>query len=163
MKDFNYQQPFVVIGAFIVRDGKILLIKENHYPDAGKWNIPAGKLDFAEDPLETVRREAFEESGLLFTPTALLGVHSVHRKDVPGEVHAIRVVYVGIVDGEVSLGHGEPQDGVAEIADFAWLTPEEVLKIDDANLRYHDIKLLVKKWQQNITYPLDVINHIVQS
>ncbi len=163
MEDFNYKQPFIVIGAFRVRNGKILLIQENHYPDAGKWNIPAGKLDFGENPQDAARREAYEESGLDFAPTALLGIHSVHRKDVPGELHIMRIVYVGDVSGDVNLEHGEPEDGVTEIADYKWLTPEEVLNMPGTELRYHDIKLLVQKWQQNITYPLEVIEHIVQS
>jgi ADP-ribose pyrophosphatase YjhB (NUDIX family) len=162
MTDFNYQQPFTVISALVVRDGKILLIKENHYPDAGKWNIPGGKLNFGESTLDTAKREVFEESGVDFTPTALLGVHSVYRKDVPGEVHAIRIVYVGEAQGEVNLEHGDPQDDVAEIADFAWFTPEEILSLNNAELRYHDIKLLVQKWQQNTTYPLEAIEHIAQ-
>lgn len=144
MKDFNYTQPFIVIGALIVRDGKILLIQENHYPDQGKWNIPAGKLDFGESPLDTVIREAYEESGLRFVPTALLGVHSVHRKDLPAEIHALRVVYVGEATGEVNLEHGEPEGGVVEISGYKWLRPEEILELPDAELRYRDIKLLVQ-------------------
>ena len=162
MKDFNYTQPFIVIGALIVRDGNILLIQENHYPDQGKWNIPAGKLDFGENPVDAVTREAFEESGLKFTPTALLGIHSVHRKDVPGEVHALRIVFVGEAAGEVTLEYGQTEGGVAEISAYKWLTPEAVLDMPDAELRYHDIKAYVRMYLTNKTYPLEFVQHITQ-
>ncbi len=92
---FSYTQPYIIVGAFIVRDGKVLLIQENHAPDKGKWNLPAGKLDFGETPLDAAKREAFEEAGINFTPTYLLGIHSIYRKNVPGEVHALRVIFGG--------------------------------------------------------------------
>ena len=160
---FYYSQPYIVVGAFIVRDGKILLIQENHYPDKGKWNIPAGKLDFGEDPFDTAKREAYEEAGLDFTPTALLGIHSVYRKDVPGEIHALRVIFLGEAKGDVSLDNGETEDGIAEIVDHKWLTPEEVLAMDDELFRYHDIKELTRNFLDKKQYSLETIRHIVQS
>lgn len=159
---FSYTQPYIVVGAFIERDGKILLIQENHPPDKGKWNLPAGKLDFGESPLAAAKREAFEEAGIDFTPTALLGVHSVHRKDTPGEVHALRIVFIGESEGEVSLDHGEAVGGVAEIADYKWLTPDEILAMDDAIIRYHDVKKLVQNYVDSKQYPLELIDHITQ-
>jgi ADP-ribose pyrophosphatase YjhB (NUDIX family) len=91
----SYTQPYIVVGALVVRNDKILLLQENHLPDKGKWNIPAGKLDYGESPVDAVSREVFEESGLKFKPTAILGLHSIHRKDVPndtGTTHVLRIV-----------------------------------------------------------------------
>lgn len=160
---FSYTQPYIVVGAFIVRDGKILLIQENHAPDKGKWNIPAGKLDFGEKPLDAAKREAFEEAGINFTPTYLLGIHSIYRKDVTGEVHALRVIFGGEAKNDVSLEHGEAVDGIAEIADYKWLKPEEVLSMDDKLFRYHDIKDLTQDYLDKIQYPLSLVQHIVQA
>lgn len=160
---FHYTQPFIVVGAFIVRDGKVLLIQENHDPDKGKWNLPAGKLDFGEDPFDAAKREAFEEAGIDFSPTYLLGIHSVYRKDIPGEVHAFRIIFGGEAKNDVSLEHGEAVDGVVEIADYKWLRPEEVLAMDDKLLRYHDIKDLTRDYLANAQYPLSLIRHIVQA
>lgn len=160
---FSYSQPYAVIGAFIVRNGKVLLIQENHPPDKGKWNIPAGKLDFGERPFDAAKREAFEEAGIDFTPTALLGIHSICRKDTPGEIHALRIVFVGGAENDVSLEHGETVDGVAEIADYKWLTPDEVLAMDDALFRYHDIKDLMRSFLSKGQYPLELVSHITQT
>ena len=69
---------------------------------------------------------------------------------------------MGDATGEVSLENGDPEDGVEEITDYRWLTPEEIFAMNNSDLRYHDIKLFVQKWQQNITYPLSLIEHIFQ-
>lgn len=159
---FSYSQPYIVIGAFIVRDGKILLIQENHPPDKGKWNIPAGKLDFSEKPVDAAAREAFEESGIDFKPTAILGINSIYRQDVPGEVHALRIIFTGIAKNNVSLEYGENINGLAEIADYKWLTPSEVLAMDDALFRYKDIKSLVRNYTNKKEYPLELIGSITQ-
>ena len=167
MNEFNYAQPFIVVGAFIVRDGKILLIKENHEPDKGTWNLPAGKLDMGENPIDAAAREAYEESGLTFTPTAILGIHSVFRPHVESskssQLTVLRIVFAGNVSGEVSLEHGDPEDGVEEIAEYRWFTPAEILTLDNAELRYHDIKNYVKDYLDGISYPLELITHFVQN
>lgn len=163
MNQFSYAQPFIVVGAFIVRDGKLLLIQENHFPDRGKWNLPAGKLDFGENPEDAARREASEEAGIAFTPMAILGIHSVHRTDLADELQVLRIIYVGNITGEAGLGNAELKDGVPEIADYKWLALEEVLGLDDSELRYRDIKTLVRKYQQDVTYPLAVVEHIIQA
>jgi len=162
---FSYEQPYIVIGAFIVRDGKVLLVQENHLPDAGKWNIPAGKLDYGENPLEAVKREVFEEAGLTFEPQSILGLHSIHRKDVPapiGTTHALRIVFTGDATGEPTNTNGEVEDGKPEIAQFAWLTPDEVLAMDDKTIRYHDLKDYMRDYLAGTTYPLALITHLVQ-
>jgi 8-oxo-dGTP pyrophosphatase MutT (NUDIX family) len=159
---FSYTQPYIVVGAFVVRDGKVLLIQENHAPDKGKWNIPAGKLDFGESPLDAAKREAYEEAGIDFSPAYLLGFHSIYRQDVPGEIHALRVIFGGDAKNDVSLEHGEAVDGVAEIADYKWLKPEEILSMDDTFFRYHDIKDLTRSYLDNTQYPSSLIRHITQ-
>ena len=47
------------------RDGKILLVKQHRYAyHEDLWEIPAGKLNPGEDPMETARRELEEEGGI---------------------------------------------------------------------------------------------------
>lgn len=162
---FSYAQPYIVVGALIVKNGKILLVKENHPPDKGKWNIPAGKLDYGENPTQAVKREVYEEAGLEFEPKAILGLHSVHRKDVPepvGTTHVLRVIYIGEISGEVNNKNGEVENGEPEIEEFSWLSPEEILSMDDSLIRYHDLKDYVLDYQASKSYPLDLIKHITQ-
>ena len=166
MAEYNYAQPFIVISALVVRDDKVLLIKENHEPDKGKWNMPAGKLDVAESLTDGVIREVYEETGLKFIPTALLGVHSVFRphveKSASSKISVLRICFLGETEGDISLEHGDAENGVEEISDYVWLTPQEILDMDNIELRYHDIKDFVRDFVAGKAYPIDLVRHFVQ-
>lgn len=48
------------------KEGKILLVKQFRYPYKEElWEIPAGKLNEGEDPIETAIRELKEEGGVI--------------------------------------------------------------------------------------------------
>ncbi len=61
IKDFR-----IAVKAFIVKDQKALLIKRrpNDVHSPGRWDIPGGRLELGENPLEGVKRECKEEVGL---------------------------------------------------------------------------------------------------
>ncbi len=62
-KDFPPCFHRVTIKALIVKDGKILLLKEPK-PLSGKWELPGGGLDFGENIYAGLRREIEEELGV---------------------------------------------------------------------------------------------------
>src|SRR3954462_2170259 len=68
------QQPLVGVGAIIVQDGRVLLIKRAKAPLLGEWSIPGGMLELGETLRQGAEREALEETGLLVRATDLLGV-----------------------------------------------------------------------------------------
>ncbi|SDD00860.1 mutator mutT protein [Actinokineospora iranica] len=55
----------VVVGAAVVRDGR-LLAQERAYPvdAAGKWELPGGRVEPGESDVDAVRRECAEELGI---------------------------------------------------------------------------------------------------
>jgi 8-oxo-dGTP diphosphatase len=59
-------QQRIVNGGFIVHEGKFLLMKraDNDTFLPGVWEIPGGKLEFGENPLDGAKREIKEEAGL---------------------------------------------------------------------------------------------------
>jgi 8-oxo-dGTP pyrophosphatase MutT (NUDIX family) len=50
-----------VAGAFIVEDGKVLLLRHKKY---GVWLQPGGHIESGETPDEAAKRETVEETGL---------------------------------------------------------------------------------------------------
>lgn len=70
--EFGYATPKVDVRAFVLREGKVLLVREN--ADAGKWTLPGGWADVNETPTESVIREVREESGYEVRPRHLLAV-----------------------------------------------------------------------------------------
>jgi ADP-ribose pyrophosphatase YjhB (NUDIX family) len=56
--------PRVVASAVVVDDDRLLLIRRRNPPDAGRWSIPGGGVEYGETLAEAVLRELAEETGL---------------------------------------------------------------------------------------------------
>lgn len=52
------------VGAIIVSNGKVLMVKRKRNPHRGTWMFPAGFVEFGEHPEDTLIREVKEETGL---------------------------------------------------------------------------------------------------
>jgi ADP-ribose pyrophosphatase YjhB (NUDIX family) len=77
-EDFGYATPKVDVRAFVLREGKVLLIRED--ADAGRWSLPGGWADVNETPSESIVREVEEESGYIVRPIRLLAVLDRERQ-----------------------------------------------------------------------------------
>jgi 8-oxo-dGTP pyrophosphatase MutT (NUDIX family) len=83
----------------LAHDGRILLTRLSY---TKVWTLPGGGIDHGEDPVDAVRREMHEETGLPFTDPRLLDVDSVrftgHAPDGRLEdFHAVRLLFTGTV------------------------------------------------------------------
>lgn len=56
--------PIVGVGAVIIADGKVVLIKRKYEPLAGQWSLPGGRLELGESLEAGLAREMLEETGL---------------------------------------------------------------------------------------------------
>jgi mutator protein MutT len=57
-------RPIVGVGAVIVHDGQVLIVKRRYEPLAGRWSLPGGTLELGETLEAGVIREMREETGL---------------------------------------------------------------------------------------------------
>ena len=60
--------------ALVEEQGRVLLGRRAFQPSPGLWDIPGGFLDEDEHPLDGLRRELREETGLEIEPTEFLGM-----------------------------------------------------------------------------------------
>ena len=67
--------PLVGVGAIIIENSRVLLVKRAHPPLQAQWSIPGGVLEVGELVREAAIREAREETGLIVEPGELLGVY----------------------------------------------------------------------------------------
>src|SRR5271169_3975276 len=67
--------PLVGVGAIIIENSRVLLVKRAHPPLQAQWSIPGGVLEVGELVREAAIREAREETGLIVEPRDLLGVY----------------------------------------------------------------------------------------
>lgn len=58
------ERPIVGVGAVIVRDGQVLIVRRRYEPLAGRWSLPGGTVELGETLEEGVVREMQEETGL---------------------------------------------------------------------------------------------------
>jgi 8-oxo-dGTP diphosphatase len=112
--------PLVGVGAIIIDNGRVLLVKRGHAPLLGQWSIPGGVLEIGEMLRQTAIREAREETGLEVEPGELLGVFD----RVIRENGRIRYHYV-LIDFLCRLVSGTPCCG-SDADEVRWFTQEEV-------------------------------------
>jgi ADP-ribose pyrophosphatase YjhB (NUDIX family) len=67
--------PLVGVGAIIIEDARVVLVKRLHPPMQAEWSIPGGVLEIGEPLRDAAIREAREETGLTIEPGELLGVY----------------------------------------------------------------------------------------
>lgn len=67
-------RPIVGVGAVVIRDGRLLVVRRGRAPHDGLWAVPGGRLERGETLAEGAVRELAEETGLSGTPTGLCGI-----------------------------------------------------------------------------------------
>ena len=121
--------------AFVVDDGKLLLIKKSASDpnQANKWEVPGGRMKFGEEINEHIKREVFEEVGLSIEPGEpfFLWQWQIDRKDKSGEDIHMQIVAVARICRtkitNVSFAKHEEDD---YIDDFAWVPFERIGEYD---------------------------------
>jgi 8-oxo-dGTP diphosphatase len=78
--------PLVGVGAVIIEERRVALVKRGHPPLLGEWSIPGGVLEVGETLQAAAVREALEETGLTVETAELLGVFDRVLKDDAGQV-----------------------------------------------------------------------------
>ena len=104
-----------------VRDGKIALVRQFRYAyGEAIYEIPAGKLNAGEDPMEAAKRELEEETGLI----AERLVHRYTLYPTPGYTN--EKIYIYEAEG-VSCGTQHLDEG--EFLNVEYIPVKEVLRM----------------------------------
>ena len=96
--------PRVAVGAVIIKNDKVLLVKRSNPPAKGKWAVHGGKILPGETMQDALRREILEETGLIITVDDVVHVFDVIEK----ENKKISFHYV-IIDFTCRILSGEPK------------------------------------------------------
>jgi len=125
-------------GALCVDDSRVLLARRAHPPFQGFWDIPGGFLDEGEDPLDGLRRELREETGLEVDPQRFLGVWmDKYGGDATAE-STLNLYWIARVVG----GDPAPADDVAELQ---WFGRDELPP--PSELAFENVRLVLAAWR----------------
>jgi ADP-ribose pyrophosphatase YjhB (NUDIX family) len=127
-----------VTASALVRDdaGRLLLTRRAYAPFEGKWDLPGGFLNEGEHPLDAIRRELREETGLDVEPERFVGVWmDRYGEDGSGE-HTLNLYWTARADGEPVAA-----DDVSEVG---WFAPGELPQPSD--LAFH-IPSVLDAWR----------------
>lgn len=72
----GYQTPKVDIRASVIRDDKILMVREKI---DGAWSLPGGWADVNTSVSESAARECLEEAGAVVSPVRIIAIHQADR------------------------------------------------------------------------------------
>jgi 8-oxo-dGTP diphosphatase len=92
--------PLVGVGAVIVSEGRVLLVKRGTEPARGRWSIPGGLIELGESLSEAIVREVREETGLDVEPVELIEIlDRIHREGDRVRYHYVIADYLCRVVG----------------------------------------------------------------
>ena len=122
------QSPIPSVGAVVINNKKILMIKRGKPPAEGIWSIPGGRLKLGESLQQAAEREVFEETGLVIKSKYPIYTFDFIEKDQFGKV---KFHYV-IVDLLAEYISGEPVPG-DDASEACWFDIQEIEKLPVGN------------------------------
>ena len=140
MKREYPETPFVGVGAIIIEDDRVALVRRGQPPLQGKWSIPGGVLEVGETLRAAAEREVREETGLEVEIGELLGVFD---RVVPDEEGHIRYHYV-LIDFLCRRVSGKLRAG-DDAEDVDWFQAEE---LDELGLAPETRKVILKGFER---------------
>jgi 8-oxo-dGTP diphosphatase len=116
-------RPIVGVGAVIIHEGRVVLVKRGHPPLKGEWSLPGGVVELGETLRAAVEREAREETGLIVKAGEVL---EVLDRILPGQGGAPEYHYV-LIDFLCAVESGELHAG-GDAVDTCWAGEAELAK-----------------------------------
>lgn len=112
--------PELCVGAVVVRNGAILLIRRGSPPGEGLWSVPGGRVQRGEALAQAARRELQEETGLDGNVGEAVGWT---------ELIGRRRHYV-VMDFWVTVASDAAPEAATDATDAQWAPIEELEKWD---------------------------------
>jgi len=134
--------PLVGVGAVVVEDGRVLLVRRGSQPLKGHWTLPGGMLEVGETLAAGVVREVREETGLDVELIELVDLlDRIHREGDRVRYHYVIADYLCRVTGG-QLRAASDADAVRWVERSEW-NSHSALVLDPITVR-----VIEKGWQR---------------
>ena len=134
--------PLVGVGAVVVDEGRVLLVRRGREPLKGQWSLPGGLLELGESLTDGVSREVREETGLIVEPIELIELlDRIHHQEKRVRYHYVIADYLCRVKG------GTLQAG-SDADDVRWAERAEWNSHSALNLDPITVRIIELGWQR---------------
>ena len=113
-------RPRIGVGAVLIHQDKVLLIKRGKEPLRGRWVVPGGTVELGETLEQALVREVQEETGLTVRPLEVVLVFD----RIEREGDAVRYHYV-IIDYLCEYVSGTPR-AASDALDVAFVARDDL-------------------------------------
>jgi ADP-ribose pyrophosphatase YjhB (NUDIX family) len=121
----TYISTILVASTAVIKDGRLLMIKEHKNEAGSTWNFPSGHVEPGEDIIAAAQRETKEETGLDIQVAESAGIFQfTSRTGHPIFLFHFIAEFAG---GSIKLENG--------ITEYKWMTAQEILSMDESGLR----------------------------
>ena len=117
--------PRVGVGAVVLHQGRVLLVRRGGQPSSGRWSLPGGLVELGETTAEAARREIREECGIEITVVDVAGVIDRITRDADGRVryHYVLVDFLAFPQSEAIVAG-------TDAAECRWVEIERLDELD---------------------------------
>jgi 8-oxo-dGTP diphosphatase len=114
-------RPIVGVGAVVLREREVLLVRRASDPLRGQWSLPGGMLELGETLRQAVAREVLEETGLRVHVDEVLEVFDSIIPDAEGrtQFHYVLIDFLCLPAG------GEPRPG-SDVSEVIWAGADQL-------------------------------------
>lgn len=111
----HFHDPKLAVGALVINQNRVLLIRRNVIPRIGYWALPSGFVEYDEQPRPALQREVEEETGLLVTAGPVIDVFPLSDPRKRGVFLLFRAQVQG---GELQAGD--------DVSEAQWFSEGEI-------------------------------------
>jgi 8-oxo-dGTP diphosphatase len=118
-------RPAIVVSGLVQRGDTVLLVRRRNAPNAGRWALPGGRVEFGERLEAAVIREIGEETGIVAADPRQVDMLEIIDRSETGTVtaHFILIVF------QCRYVSGDPTAS-DDASEALWATPEDIARFD---------------------------------
>lgn len=148
------RSPIVGVGAVVLQEDCVLLVRREKAPLEGEWSLPGGAVELGETLEEAIIREVAEETGLRVAPVQVLQMFDHIDRDADGRIRFHYVLVDFLCRLESPGGAGVPERTACElrpatdVSDARWTPVDGLRDSKEFALRQRALEVIEAGWDE---------------